>query len=266
MEELFSESKKKSKKKEWKFGKKHDIRGTTDAALKHHPEKFSKDACKKGGDSDKLCPYAVFTNMAKKKKVKSTYKDKSTTDKKKPVKKTKAKKKKKNIGESFVQYITKRNPKVFSEWNNKEKFYIDLEAGVYIASHLADGTQKIIGRDNDANVLERRIKNKYPSSKVIHIYQAAVDRATERDKQAAIAAGPPNVAHRGWGPTESVNYEFSDGERVEHLDGRQGTVSSCVPGNGIGWYFVDWDDGTQDRHTADELRREKEKVPRRFRY
>jgi len=191
MEELFNEGKKKPKKKEWKFGKKHDIRGTTDAALKHHPEKFSKDACKKGGDGSKLCPYAVFTNMAKKKKVKSTYKDKPTTDKKKPVKKKASKKKK--LGESFTDYITKRNPEVFSEWPQEEKFYIDLEAGVYIATHLADGSQGIVGRDNDPDHLERRLKKKYPGSKVIHMYPTAI-RAMEKKRTRRSSTNQKNTS------------------------------------------------------------------------
>lgn len=74
------------KEKEWKFGKKHDIRGTVAAAL-DHPEKFSTD------DPKKLNPYAVFTSMEKKKKggIESNYKDQPTTSKKKPKKKKKFK-------------------------------------------------------------------------------------------------------------------------------------------------------------------------------
>ena len=71
------------KGKPWKFGKKHGIRGTVSAALKHHPEKFSTD------DPKKLNPYAVFTAMEKKKKggIESSYKDQPTTSKKSPKKK-----------------------------------------------------------------------------------------------------------------------------------------------------------------------------------
>src|SRR5271170_4488393 len=36
------------------------FRGTIKAALDHHPDKFSKEACKKKG-TGKLCPYAIFT-------------------------------------------------------------------------------------------------------------------------------------------------------------------------------------------------------------
>lgn len=94
------------KGKTWKFGKKAGVRGSVSAALKHHPDKFSKEACKKGGDGDKLCPYAIFSAMAKKKKVKSTYKDQPTTSKKAP------KKKKKLKENSFVEYLSRRNPKL----------------------------------------------------------------------------------------------------------------------------------------------------------
>jgi len=35
-------------------------KGTVRAMLAHHPEKFSKDACKKGGKKGgKMCPYAI---------------------------------------------------------------------------------------------------------------------------------------------------------------------------------------------------------------
>lgn len=37
------------------------FRGTIKAALDHHPDKFSKEACKKGNKTGKLCPYAIFT-------------------------------------------------------------------------------------------------------------------------------------------------------------------------------------------------------------
>ena len=98
MEEVFSEGK---KGKTWKFGKKHGIRGTVAAALKHHPDKFSKT-----GEDGKLNPYAVFTAMEKKKGgIKSTYKDQPTTSKKAPKKKKKKKEKK---HESFKEYLERR--------------------------------------------------------------------------------------------------------------------------------------------------------------
>jgi hypothetical protein len=63
-----------------------------------------------------------------------------------------------------------------------------------------------------------------------------------------------------------VNYEFSVGDAVEDRSGRTGTIDSMVPGDGITpWYYVSWDDGTQDRHTGDELKSAQRKEPRRFR-
>lgn len=72
-----------AKGKPWKFGKKHDIRGTVAAALKHHPDKFSTT------DSDKMNPYAIFTAKEKETKggIESHYKDQPTTSKKAPKKK-----------------------------------------------------------------------------------------------------------------------------------------------------------------------------------
>ena len=78
-------------------------RGTIAAALQHHPEKFSKEACKKDGDSGKLCPYAIFTD---KKKDGDTphYKEQPHTTKGKP------KKKKEFKNEwSFAHYVEKRD-------------------------------------------------------------------------------------------------------------------------------------------------------------
>ena len=51
--EIFKEGK---KKKEWKFGK--GWKGTERSMELHHPDKFSKQACKKKV-AGKLCPYAV---------------------------------------------------------------------------------------------------------------------------------------------------------------------------------------------------------------
>lgn len=64
-----------------------------------------------------------------------------------------------------------------------------------------------------------------------------------------------------------VTYVFIIGDRVrlsaghEHL--RQcrdwqndGVVTSMVPGNGsIEWYYVEWNDGTGDLYTRDQLTR-----------
>jgi len=63
--------------KEWKFGK--DWKGSTAAAIKHHPDKFDPK-CK---DKSKLCPYAIFAAM-KKKGYKSHYKDQESTLKGEP--------------------------------------------------------------------------------------------------------------------------------------------------------------------------------------
>ena len=43
----------------------HGWRAVISASLEHHPDKFSKEACKKKG-TGKLCPYAIFTTMKKK--------------------------------------------------------------------------------------------------------------------------------------------------------------------------------------------------------
>ena len=49
-----------------------------------------------------------------------------------------------------------------------------------------------------------------------------------------------------------MDYVFAIGDRV--TDGLlTGTVTMTVPGNGIGWYYVTWDDGSEDRYTADSL-------------
>ena len=74
------------KKKEWKAGK--GWKGTTKAMLDKHSDKFSKEACKKDYEGDKLCPYAVATSMKKSGK-KSHYKDQPSTLEGKPKKKKK---------------------------------------------------------------------------------------------------------------------------------------------------------------------------------
>jgi hypothetical protein len=51
-----------------------------------------------------------------------------------------------------------------------------------------------------------------------------------------------------------MTYAYRIGQRVQHRDGRTGEITSMVPGNGtFPWYFVHWDNGTEDRHTGDEL-------------
>jgi hypothetical protein len=77
------------KKREWKAGK--GWKGTTKSMLDRHPDKFSKEACKKKGKkTGKLCPYAVATSM-KKKGFESGYKDQPSTLKGTPKKKKKFK-------------------------------------------------------------------------------------------------------------------------------------------------------------------------------
>jgi|TARA_Y100000034_G_scaffold116048_1_gene153877 hypothetical protein len=46
---------------------------------------------------------------------------------------------------------------------------------------------------------------------------------------------------------------MDDGQRVS-VEGKEGNVSFSVPGNGsIRWYIVQFDDGTEDRFTLDQL-------------
>lgn len=54
-----------------------------------------------------------------------------------------------------------------------------------------------------------------------------------------------------------VEYVFSVGDQVYcSANGKYGEVNSCVPGNGsIPWYFVTFDDGTEDRFTKEDLER-----------
>lgn len=79
---------KEKKDRKWKAGR--GIKGSTRAALLHHPDKFSKEACKKDYDGDKMCPYAIMKAM-KNKGAEFTYKDQPSTLKGKPKKKTKFK-------------------------------------------------------------------------------------------------------------------------------------------------------------------------------
>ena len=55
---------------------------------------------------------------------------------------------------------------------------------------------------------------------------------------------------------ETTEYAFHPGDRVRLVQNfnRTGEVVGCVPGNGtLPWYFVKFNDGTEDRFTADEL-------------
>ena len=49
-----------------------------------------------------------------------------------------------------------------------------------------------------------------------------------------------------------VQYKFKPGDRVE-VEGQEGEVITCVPGNGIPWYFVRFDGEIEDRFTEDQL-------------
>lgn len=94
-------------------------RGTIRAALTHHPEKFSKEACKKKG-TGKLCPYAVFTQ---KKKEGDTphYKEQPHTTSGTPKKKEEFK------DESFAAYVEQRD---LAESKKKKKMSVSsLNAG-----------------------------------------------------------------------------------------------------------------------------------------
>ena len=52
---------------------------------------------------------------------------------------------------------------------------------------------------------------------------------------------------------DEVTYEFNVGDRVS-VNGKPGEITSMVPGNGtMPWYYVQFDDGTEDRFTAHDL-------------
>jgi hypothetical protein len=76
-------------------------RGTIAAMLQHHPEKFSKEACKKKVKG-KLCPYAVATAQ-KEEGDKPHYKEQPHTQTGTPHKKEKYK------SESFAAYVEARD-------------------------------------------------------------------------------------------------------------------------------------------------------------
>jgi hypothetical protein len=52
-----------------------------------------------------------------------------------------------------------------------------------------------------------------------------------------------------------IDYIWAPGDRVYVAsEGQYGEVKTVVPGNGsIPWYFVETDDGQEDRYTADQL-------------
>jgi hypothetical protein len=97
----------KKKKKEWKFGK--GWKGSTKAALDHHPEKFSKEACKHKGKGEKLCPYAIMA-ANKEKGAESHYEDQPSTLEGKPKKKKKYKEADKKEKKCFKEWLANRNP------------------------------------------------------------------------------------------------------------------------------------------------------------
>lgn len=53
----------------------------------------------------------------------------------------------------------------------------------------------------------------------------------------------------------SAEYVFDEGDRVYcTVNSKFGEVTTRVPGNGtIPWYFVTFDDGTEDRFTKEDL-------------
>jgi hypothetical protein len=82
-------------------------RGTIKAALDHHPDKFSKEACKKKGKGGKLCPYAIFTKDKEEGKT-PHYKEQPSSVKGTPHKK---KEFKNETFMSFTQYAESRDKK-----------------------------------------------------------------------------------------------------------------------------------------------------------
>lgn len=94
-------------------------RGTIRAALTHHPDKFSKEACK-GKDPGKLCPYAVFTKM-KEKGDTPHYKEQPHTTSGEPKKKEEFKNE-----NTFANYVKKRD---LMEAKKKKRMSIDSMNG-----------------------------------------------------------------------------------------------------------------------------------------
>lgn len=86
-------------------------RGTIKAALDHHPDKFSKEACGKK-KSGKLCPYAVFTAM-KKKGDTPHYKEQPHTTSGTPHKK-----------KGFAEYVAQRDAELLEEGKKKKKMSV----------------------------------------------------------------------------------------------------------------------------------------------
>jgi len=81
-------------------------RGTIKAALDHHPDKFSKEACKKK-IKGKLCPYAVFTKK-KEEGDEPHYKEQPHTTEGTPKKKPEFKDEDKKET-CFTDYVEKRD-------------------------------------------------------------------------------------------------------------------------------------------------------------
>lgn len=94
-------------------------RGTIRAALTHHPDKFSKEACGKK-IKGKLCPYAVFT-ADKEKGGTPHYKEQPHTTSGTPHKKAEFEDEDKK--ESFADYIKVRD---FQESRKKKKMTVDF--------------------------------------------------------------------------------------------------------------------------------------------
>lgn len=77
-------------------------RGVIAASLQHHPDKFSKEACKKK-DTGKLCPYAIFTKD-KEKGYTPHYKEQPHTTSGEPKKKPEFKDE-----SNFEKYVSQRD-------------------------------------------------------------------------------------------------------------------------------------------------------------
>lgn len=95
-------------------------RGTIAAAMQHHPDKFSKEACDKK-IKGKLCPYAVFTKM-KEKGDTPHYKEQPHTETGTPKKKEEFKDE-----NSFANYVSQRD---LTESKKKKKMIGILNANV----------------------------------------------------------------------------------------------------------------------------------------
>ena len=103
-------------------------RGTIRAMLTHHPEKFSKEACKKKG-TGKLCPYAIATKQ-KEEGDTPHYKEQPHTTSGTPKKKPEFKDEDKKEG-TFAKYVADRD---LQESKKKKKMSVGLSGGMTVNS------------------------------------------------------------------------------------------------------------------------------------